>query len=42
MFGIFSRQEDCVFASEKLSETLGRTIFANPLDTAMEAALQFS
>ncbi|MBN2656448.1 MAG: 4-(cytidine 5'-diphospho)-2-C-methyl-D-erythritol kinase [Spirochaetales bacterium] len=42
LFGIFSRQEDCVSASEKLSESVGRTIFANPLDTAMEAALQFS
>ncbi|MBB6479022.1 4-(cytidine 5'-diphospho)-2-C-methyl-D-erythritol kinase [Spirochaeta isovalerica] len=42
MFGIFSRQEDCVSASEKLSESFGRMIFANPLDTAMVAALQFS
>lgn len=42
MFGIFSRQEDCITASEKLSETSVSTIIVNPLDTAVVAALQFN
>jgi len=42
LYGIFSKQEDCVSASEKLSGKIGKMIFANPLDTVMEAALQFS
>lgn len=42
MFGIFSKQEDCISASEKLSETFSQMLFVNPLDTAMDAALQFS
>jgi 4-diphosphocytidyl-2-C-methyl-D-erythritol kinase len=42
MFGIFSRQEDCISASEKLSETPVSIIFVNPLDTAVVAELQFN
>jgi len=42
MFGIFSKQKDCISASEKLSGSFGRMLFANPLDSTMEAALQFS
>ncbi|MBI9097754.1 MAG: 4-(cytidine 5'-diphospho)-2-C-methyl-D-erythritol kinase [Spirochaetaceae bacterium] len=42
MYGIFSKQKDCIKASEKLSKTFGKMLFANPLDTVTEAALQFS
>lgn len=42
MFGIFSRQEDCISVSEKLSNSFGEMLFVNPLDTVCEAALQFS
>jgi 4-diphosphocytidyl-2C-methyl-D-erythritol kinase len=42
MFGIFSKQKDCVLASEKLSGTFSQVLFVNPLDTVMDAALQFS
>jgi 4-diphosphocytidyl-2-C-methyl-D-erythritol kinase len=42
MFGIFSKQKDCVLASEKLSGIFSQMLFVNPLDTTMDAALQFS
>jgi len=42
MFGIFSKQKDCISASEKLSDSFGKMLFVNPLDTATKAALQFS
>ncbi len=42
MFGIFSTQKDCISASEKLSGSFSRMLFVNPLDTATNAALQFS
>jgi 4-diphosphocytidyl-2-C-methyl-D-erythritol kinase len=40
MFGIFSKQKDCIAASEKLSGTFGKMLFVNPLDTVREAELQ--
>ena len=40
LYGIFSKQKDCIYASEKLSSTFGKMLFANPLDTAAKAALQ--
>lgn len=42
MFGIFSKQKDCISASEKLSDSFSKMLFVNPLDTATDAALQFS
>lgn len=42
MYGIFSKQKDCITASKKFSGTFGKVLFVNPLDTATEAALQFS
>lgn len=42
MFGIFSTQKDCISASEKLSGSFSKMLFVNPLDTATNAALQFS
>ena len=42
MFGIFSKQKNCISVLEKLSGTFGNILFVNPLDTATEAALQLS
>ena len=42
MYGIFSKQKDCISASEKLSNSFGKMLFVNPLDTVTKAALQFS